>query len=70
MHQRRSGAEKKGLFPLFTELFTIDGLDDDFGSYHSSSEEEDDVPHGEISCVFCLFDAFCSLVLVVVDKSM
>ena len=35
---------------LFTELFTIDGLDDDFGSYHSSSEDEDDVPNGEISC--------------------
>ena len=35
---------------LFAELFTIDGLDDDFGSYHSSSEDEDDVPNGEISC--------------------
>ena len=36
----------------FAELFTIDGLDDDYGSYHSSSEDEDDVPNGEISCVF------------------
>ncbi|XP_076450285.1 uncharacterized protein LOC143286558 [Babylonia areolata] len=26
------------------ELFTIDGLDDDYASYHSSSEDEDEVP--------------------------
>lgn len=26
------------------ELFTIDGLDDDYGSYHSSSDEDDEVP--------------------------
>ncbi|KAK7099057.1 uncharacterized protein [Littorina saxatilis] len=27
------------------ELFTIDGIDDEYGSYNSGSEEEDDVPN-------------------------